>query len=167
MTLTPFHPCKSNSLKSACVNRLEELILSGELKVGRTPAPRKRDLAARFGGSVVPVLHEALVGPGLQGSGDDPSAPRCGDQRLSLSPVRFAILSSLLTYHNGELDPKLVSSMLSMRILVENRKPPNSRHNISPHRKLAELRGIIQSEKIRRSQQPHCADRPGFRVFTS
>lgn len=142
MTL-PLSPLQVNSLKSACVNRLEELILSGELKVGER-LPAERDLAARLGVSR-PVLHEALVD--LASKGLVTIHPRRGVVINDfLKSGSFAILSSLLTYHNGELDPKLVSSMLSMRILVETETAQLAAQYITPSQ-LAELRGIIQSEK--------------------
>ena len=55
----PLKPLHVDSLKEACVKRLEELILSGELKVG-VRLPSERDFAASLGVSR-PVLHEALV----------------------------------------------------------------------------------------------------------
>jgi DNA-binding transcriptional MocR family regulator len=52
-------PLRVPSLKEACVQRLEELILSGELKAGEKLAS-ERELALQLGISR-PVLHEALV----------------------------------------------------------------------------------------------------------
>ena len=52
-------PLKIQSLKDACVSRLEQLILSGELKIGEQ-LPSERDFALRIGVSR-PVLHAALV----------------------------------------------------------------------------------------------------------
>lgn len=141
MTL-PIEPLQVNSLKSACVSRLEELILSGELKVGER-LPAERDLAARLGVSR-PVLHEALVD--LSAKGLVTINPRRGvminDFRKSGS---MAILSSLLSYHNGEIDPQLVKSLLSMRILVETETARLAAEHASPEQ-LAELRQIVQSE---------------------
>jgi GntR family transcriptional regulator, transcriptional repressor for pyruvate dehydrogenase complex len=138
----PIEPLQVNSLKSACVNRLEELILSGELKVGER-LPAERDLAVRLGVSR-PVLHEALVD--LAGKGLVTINPRRGvtinDFRKSGS---LAILSSLLSYHNGELDPQMVGSMLSMRILVETETARLAAQHASAEQ-LAELRGILASE---------------------
>jgi GntR family transcriptional repressor for pyruvate dehydrogenase complex len=142
MTL-PIEPLQVNSLKSACVARLEELILSGELKTGER-LPAERNLAARLGVSR-PVLHEALVD--LAAKGLVTINPRRGvvinDFRKSGS---FAILSSLLTYHNGELDPQFVSSLLAMRILVETETARLAAGHASADQ-LAELRDIVQREK--------------------
>lgn len=141
MTL-PIEPLQVNSLKSACVARLEELILSGELKVGER-LPAERDLAARLGVSR-PVLHEALVD--LAAKGLVTINPRRGvavnDFRKSGS---MAILSSLLAYHNGEIDPQLVASLLSMRILVETETARLAAEHASAAQ-LAELRKIVLSE---------------------
>lgn len=142
MTL-PIEPLQVNSLKSACVARLEELIISGELKAGER-LPAERDLAARLGVSR-PVLHEALVD--LAAKGLVTINPRRGvvinDFRKSGS---FAILSSLLTYHNGELDPQFVSSLLAMRILVETETARLAAEHASAEQ-LTELHSIIQQEK--------------------
>ena len=141
MTL-PIEPLQVNSLKSACVARLEELILSGELKAGER-LPAERDLAARLGVSR-PVLHEALVD--LAAKGLVTINPRRGvevnDFRKSGS---MAILSSLLAYHNGEIDPQMVASLLSMRILVETETARLAAEQASAAQ-LAELRKIVLSE---------------------
>ena len=109
-------PLQVESLKDACVTRLEELILSGELKAGER-LPSERDFAISLGVSR-PVLHEALVD--LAAKGLVSILPRRGvevnDYRQSGS---MAILSSLLTYHNGQFDPQLTSSLFAMRLLVE------------------------------------------------
>jgi DNA-binding FadR family transcriptional regulator len=109
-------PLKVPSLKEACVQRLEELILSGELKAGEKLAS-ERELALQLGISR-PVLHEALVD--LAAKGLVTIEPRRGvyinDFRVNGS---VAILSSLLAYHQGRLDPALMQSLLDMRQLVE------------------------------------------------
>ncbi|PKO00597.1 MAG: GntR family transcriptional regulator [Chloroflexi bacterium HGW-Chloroflexi-4] len=141
MTL-PFEPLLVNSLKSACVARLEELILSGELKVGER-LPAERDLALRLGVSR-PVLHEALVDLAVKGLVT--INPRRGvvinDFRKSGS---MAILSSLLSYHNGDLDPGIVSSLFSMRLLVETETARLAAKKASTDQ-LEELRQIVEKE---------------------
>jgi DNA-binding FadR family transcriptional regulator len=141
MTL-PIEPLQVNSLKSACVARLEGLILSGELKVGER-LPAERDLAARLGVSR-PVLHEALVD--LAAKGLVTINPRRGvvinDFRKSGS---MAILSSLLSYHNGELDPRFISSLFSMRLLVETETARLAAIHASAEQ-LQELQQIVQKE---------------------
>jgi GntR family transcriptional regulator, transcriptional repressor for pyruvate dehydrogenase complex len=109
-------PIKFQSLKAACVARLEELILSGELKIGER-LPSERDFATRIGVSR-PVLHEALVD--LDTKGLVQIIPRRGtfvsDYRRSGS---LSILSSLLVYRDGKLDPLFIQSLIDMRLVVE------------------------------------------------
>jgi GntR family transcriptional regulator, transcriptional repressor for pyruvate dehydrogenase complex len=56
---TNFETIKIKSIKGVCVARLEDLILSGECKLGER-LPAERDFAVQIGVSR-PVLHEALV----------------------------------------------------------------------------------------------------------
>lgn len=109
-------PLQVESLKDACITRMEELILSGELKAGER-LPAERDLANRLGVSR-PVLHEALVD--LAAKGLVSILPRRGvvvnDYRQSGS---MAILSSLLNYQNGQFDPQFTESLFAMRLLIE------------------------------------------------
>lgn len=112
----PLSPLQVTSLKQACIHRLEELILSGELKPGQR-LPAERDLAARLGISR-PVLHEALVD--LAAKGLVRIQPRHG---VTINDFRtqgsVAILSSLLAYHQGNLDPQLVQSLMDYRMVME------------------------------------------------
>jgi DNA-binding FadR family transcriptional regulator len=114
---TAFEPLKIQSLKEACVGRLEQLILSGELKIGEQ-LPSERDFAVRIGVSR-PVLHAALVD--LDSKGLVQIIPRRGvfvsDFRRSGS---LAMLGSLLGYHDGNLDPAFTRSLIAMRLLVES-----------------------------------------------
>jgi GntR family transcriptional regulator, transcriptional repressor for pyruvate dehydrogenase complex len=109
-------PLRVQSLKEACILRLENMILSGEFKIGAR-LPSERDLAERLKISR-PVLHEALVDLALKGLVR--IAPRRGvfvnDYRKDGS---CAILSSLLSYNNGEFDPQFTQSLLDMRINME------------------------------------------------
>jgi GntR family transcriptional repressor for pyruvate dehydrogenase complex len=111
-----FEPLKAQSLKETCVCRLEELILSGELKIGER-LPSERELAARLNISR-PVLHEALVD--LSAKGLVRIVPRRGvfinDYRREGS---LALLSSLLNFHNGKLDPLFRQSLIDMRLTLE------------------------------------------------
>ena len=142
MTL-PIEPLQVNSLKSACIARLEELILSGELKVGER-LPAERDLALRLGVSR-PVLHEALVD--LSAKGLVTITPRRG---VMVNDFRkfgsMAILSSLLAYHNGELDPHFIKSLLAMRILVETETARLAAEHASAAQ-LGDLDDIIRRER--------------------
>lgn len=115
MTFT-VEPLRFHSLKEACVLRLEEHILSGEWKAGQK-LPPERELASRLGISR-PVLHEALVELSTKGLVN--ITPRksitVNDFRKSGS---VAILSSLLAYKEGFLEPAFVQSLLGMRLLLE------------------------------------------------
>jgi GntR family transcriptional regulator, transcriptional repressor for pyruvate dehydrogenase complex len=114
--LDGLYPIKSDSLKEICIRRFEELILSGAFAVGER-LPPERDLAKRLGVSR-PVVHEALVD--IAAKGLVSMTPRIGamvnDFRRQGS---IALLTSLLEYHKGKLDPKLLEGMLNMRLLVE------------------------------------------------
>jgi GntR family transcriptional regulator, transcriptional repressor for pyruvate dehydrogenase complex len=114
--LDGLHPIKTDRLKDVCIRRFEELILSGAFSVGER-LPPERDLAKRLGVSR-PVVHEALVN--IAAKGLVSMTPRIGatvnDFRRQGS---IALLTSLLEYHQGKLDPKLLEGMLNMRLLVE------------------------------------------------
>lgn len=142
MMNSPIEPLRVTSLKDACVARLEELILSGELPVGER-LPAERDLALKLGVSR-PVLHEALVD--LASKGLVSILPRRGvvvnDFRQSGS---FAILSSLMSYNNGVLAPSFEQSLLGIRILIERETARLAALNAS-NEQINELRGIIAEE---------------------
>ncbi len=109
-------PLKSQSLKEQFVQRFEELILAGELKIGQK-LPSERDLAQKLGVSR-PVVHEGIVE--LAARGLVTQKPRVGtvinDFRKEGS---IALLSSLINYHKGGLDEKFLESMLELRLLME------------------------------------------------
>lgn len=109
-------PLQVQSLKEACITKLQELILSGKLKIGEALPPERR-LAEQLGVSR-PVLHEAIVD--LASKGLVTIVPRRGvfvsDFRTSGS---VAMLSALISYHNGELDKPFLESLLQMRQLME------------------------------------------------
>ena len=113
LSLQPLHV---TSLKAACIRQLEHLILSGELRINEK-LPPERELAIQLQVSR-PVVHEAIVD--LAAKGLVTIIPRQGtvvnDYRISGS---FAMLSSLLTYHEGKLDPAFFSSLLDMRFVFE------------------------------------------------
>lgn len=138
----PLEPLRVHSLKEACVARLEGLILSGELKAGEK-LPAERDLAAQLNISR-PVLHEALVE--LAAKGLVTIQPRHGvlvnDFRTSGS---VAILASLLAYHHGELDPRLVESMFAMRALIERETARLAAEQATPVQ-LEQLRALLERE---------------------
>jgi len=135
-------PIQVQSLKEACVTRLEQMILSGELKIGER-LPSERDFASRLNVSR-PVLHQALVD--LEAKGLVQIIPRRG---VFISDYRrdgsLAMLSSLLSYHNGQLAPDFGQSLLDMRMLVETETARlASQNRIDQH--LAEFQIILEQE---------------------
>ena len=135
-------PLKIQSLKDACVSRLEQLILSGELKIGEQ-LPSERDFALGIGVSR-PVLHAALVD--LDSKGLVKIIPRRGvfvsDFRRSGST---AILGSLITYHAGNLDPAFTRSLIDMRLLVETETARLAALNRT-EQQLVEFRSLLVQE---------------------
>jgi GntR family transcriptional regulator, transcriptional repressor for pyruvate dehydrogenase complex len=109
-------PLQVPSLKEACVRQLEHLILSGELRINEK-LPPERELAVQLQVSR-PVVHEAIVD--LAAKGLVTIIPRQGtivnDYRSSGS---CALLTSLLDYHEGSLDPAFFTSLLDMRYILE------------------------------------------------
>lgn len=109
-------PVQVPSLKEACITKLQELVLSDKLKIGEALPPERR-LAKQLGVSR-PVLHEALVDIATKGL--VAIVPRRGvfvsDFRTSGS---LAMLTALISYHDGELDKSFIESLLQMRLLME------------------------------------------------
>jgi DNA-binding FadR family transcriptional regulator len=109
-------PIRKESLKDVFVSRFEELILSGRLSIGEK-LPSERELALRLGVSR-PVVHDGLMD--LVSKGLVSMKPRVGtvvsDYRREGS---LAILTSLVNYNNGRLDPRLFDSLAEMRMLIE------------------------------------------------
>ncbi|MBW1814590.1 MAG: FadR family transcriptional regulator, partial [Deltaproteobacteria bacterium] len=109
-------PIKSESLKEIFISRFENLILSGKLSIGQK-LPSERELALQLGVSR-PVVHEGLVD--LASKGLITLTPRIGtvvnDYRTEGS---LAMLTSLFNYHDGQLQPAILESVLDMRMLFE------------------------------------------------
>ena len=109
-------PLKTESLKEVFIARFEELILSGRLAIGQK-LPAERELALQLGVSR-PVVHEGLVDLAFKGL--VAMKPRVGtvvnDFRKEGS---LAMLTSLINFHNGRIDPTLLADTLAMRRLVE------------------------------------------------
>lgn len=109
-------PITSESLKDVFVARFEELILSGKISIGQK-LPSERELAIQLNVSR-PVVHEGLVD--LASKGLVTMMPRVGtavnDYRKEGS---LAMLTTLVNYHKGNLNSKLLQSMMEMRILFE------------------------------------------------
>ena len=143
-------PIQIQSLKEACVARLEQMILSGELTIGER-LPSERDFAARLNVSR-PVLHQALVD--LQAKGLVQIIPRRG---VFISDYRrdgsLAMLSSLLSYHNGQLAPDFGQSMLDMRMLLETETARLAAGNRS-EAQLGEFRELLAQEEKAADSDP-------------
>ena len=109
-------PLSNPSLKDVFIERFEDLILSGQLKIGQK-LPSERELALRLGVSR-PVVHSGLID--LETKGLVTLTPRVGavvnDYRLKGS---LALLNSLVAYHQGDLESDLLTSLLAMRRLFE------------------------------------------------
>lgn len=109
-------PIRTESLKDVFIRRFEDLILSGKFPVGQK-LPSERELALQLGVSR-PVVHEGLVD--LAAKGLVTMIPRVGtlvnDYRKEGS---LSILASLINYHQGNLEPGLLASLLEMRLLFE------------------------------------------------
>jgi GntR family transcriptional repressor for pyruvate dehydrogenase complex len=109
-------PIRTDSLKEAFIKRFEELIFSGKFAIGQR-LPSERELALQLGVSR-PVVHEGLVD--LAAKSLVTMIPRVGtivnDYRKEGS---LSILTSLVNYHEGSLEPRLLDSLLQMRLLFE------------------------------------------------
>jgi DNA-binding FadR family transcriptional regulator len=135
-------PLKIQSLKDACIARLEGLILSGELKIGER-LPSERDFAARLGVSR-PVLHEALVD--LDAKGLVEIVPRRGVFVSDyLTKGSLTLLTALLAYSDGELSEPFLRSLLDMRMLMETETARLAALHHTPER-MQTLHGILDQE---------------------
>ncbi len=109
-------PVQADNLTDACVDRLEELILTSKFEVGKR-LPSQRKLAQQLGVSR-PVVHEALVYLASKGLVD--MVPRVGtvvnDYR---EKGTIAMLVSLFKHQREEAAPKLHDSLLAFRFLLE------------------------------------------------
>jgi len=99
-----------------CIDRLEKLILSGDLDVGQKLPPQR--LLAEQMGVGRPVIKAALQH--LAANGMVKIIPRVG---TVVSDYRkegaIAMLTSLLKYERGNVAPKLLDGLLDIRGLVE------------------------------------------------
>jgi DNA-binding FadR family transcriptional regulator len=147
---TVIEPIQAQGLKEACVSRLEQMILSGELKIGER-LPSEREFASRLNVSR-PVLHQALVE--LEAKGLVQIVPRRG---VFISDYRrdgsLAMLSSLLSYHNGSLAPDFGQSMLDMRLLLEVETARLAVQNRTEDQ-LGEFREILENEDKAANNDP-------------
>jgi DNA-binding FadR family transcriptional regulator len=148
MNFPEIEPLAVKSLKEVCIARLESLILSGQLQIGER-LPSERDLAVKLGVSR-PVLHEAIVD--LSNKGLVNIQPRRGvyisDYRVTGS---FALLSSLLSYHQGGLDRDFQRSLMDMRRVLETETARLAALNGSPEQ-IEQLRRNIELERISKAE---------------
>ncbi|MBN1267721.1 MAG: FadR family transcriptional regulator [Anaerolineales bacterium] len=109
-------PVQNQSLQQTCALRMEAKILSGEWIAGQR-LHSERTLAQELQVSR-PVVHQALVD--LAAKGLVCIVPRRGvfvcDYRTSGS---LAVLSTLLTYKDQEIDPQLIHDLIEARKLIE------------------------------------------------
>jgi len=141
--LAALRPIKTEALKDICVARFEELIISGKLSPGQK-LPSERELALQLGVSR-PVVHEALVD--IAAKGLVSLKPRVGtivnDYRKDGS---LALLNSLVNYHDGKLEPKLLDGLLEMRILFEMENAKLAARNRTDLQ-ASELKKIVKKEE--------------------
>jgi GntR family transcriptional repressor for pyruvate dehydrogenase complex len=141
--LPKLKPVKTDTLKEICVTRFEELIISGKLSPGQK-LPPERELAMQLGVSR-PIVHEALVD--IAAKGLVSLKPRIGavvnDYRREGS---LALLNSLVNYHDGELEPKLLDGLLDMRILFETENARLAAKNRTDEQ-ARDLKQLVQQEK--------------------
>lgn len=140
--LDGLEPVKTDSLKEVCIKQFEGLILSGTFAVGQK-LPPERELAKKLGVSR-PVVHEVLVD--IAAKGLVTITPRKGtvvnDFRRKGSVV---LLTSLLEYHKGKLDPKLLEGLLNMRLLVEIENARLAANNRTTAQ-LEEFKNVLEQE---------------------
>lgn len=137
------HPIETKTPKEIFIERFEQMILSGQLIIGQK-LPPERELAEKLKVSR-PVVHEGLLD--LASKGLVTLVPRVGsyvnDFRKHGS---LGILTSLLTYHGGNLDPKLLQDLLEMRMLIEVENARLAAENRSSEQ-LDQLEQLLVSEQ--------------------
>lgn len=137
-------PIRKESLKDVFVTRFEDLILSGKFSIGEK-LPSERELALRLGVSR-PVVHDGLMD--LVSKGLVSMKPRVGtvvnDYRREGS---LSILTSLVNYQNGKLDPRLFESMVEMRMLFEVETARLAASRRTPEH-LDALKGLLEEETV-------------------
>ena len=135
-------PIRTESLKDVFIKRFEELILSGKFPVGQK-LPSERELALQLGVSR-PIVHEGLVD--LAAKGLITLIPRVGtivnDFRKEGS---LSLLTSLVNYHQGYLEPGLLVSLLDMRLLFEVETARLAAANRNQEQ-LDSIRALLQEE---------------------
>jgi GntR family transcriptional regulator, transcriptional repressor for pyruvate dehydrogenase complex len=135
-------PLKAKSLKEEFIERFEHLILSGMFKIGEK-LPSERYLAEHMKISR-PVVHEGLVE--LASKGLITMIPRKGsivnDYRKEGS---IELLTTLINYHEGDIEPQIMNSLLQMRLLFETEVARLAGENRNEDN-IKELEAIIDEE---------------------
>jgi DNA-binding FadR family transcriptional regulator len=117
------------SLKAACVEELERLIVTGRMPIG-SAVPAERDLAERLGASR-PVVHEAMVE--LASKGFVRVEPRKGAVVNDFyRHGTLAVFETIVLRNGGEFPPDALADVLAFRMLIETETA----------RRAAERRGV-------------------------
>jgi DNA-binding FadR family transcriptional regulator len=107
---------EAKSLKAACVEELERLIITGRMPIG-SAVPAERDLAERLGASR-PVVHEAMVE--LASKGFVRVEPRKGAVVNDFyRQGTLSILETIVLRNGGEFPPDALADVLAFRLLIE------------------------------------------------
>lgn len=107
---------ESESLKDKFVKKIEELIISGELSIGEQ-LPPEREIASQMGISRT-IVHTGIIE--LAAKGLVTIYPRKGtvvNDYRTLGTIE--ILNTLMNYEHGEIEDKLLDSILETRYLIE------------------------------------------------
>lgn len=152
-------PLESESLKDQCVDRLEELIITGVFAIGdRLPA--ERDLAKQLGISR-PVLHEALVD--LAAKGLVTQTPRLGSVVNDFrQDGTINLLTTLLRHGASSEHTILVSDLLDVRMIFEVHAAELAAINRTPGQ-LARLEAILSEQNGQHSWSPRTLAEYDFR----
>ena len=131
------------SLKKACIQKLQQAILSGTFSIGER-LPSERELAKKLGVSR-PVLHEAVVALNEQGLVQ--IEPRRGvfvrDYRKESS---IALIATLLEYEEGDFAPALFTSLMNGRVLIEKETASLAAQH-SEYEEVNALRSLLETGK--------------------
>ena len=136
-------PIQKDSLIEKFVRRFENLILSGNIRIGEK-LPSERELAAKMDVSRQ-VVHEGLMDLAVKGLVS--LKPRSGwivnDYRKSGS---LPLLNSLFEYGEGELDREVAESLFSVRMLMETEAAGEAAEHRTEEN-LRDLHSVIEKEK--------------------
>ena len=140
-----FEDLQAESLKDIFVKKIEELIISGKIKIGEQ-LPAEREIASQMGISRT-IVHSGLIELAVKGF--ITIQPRRGtvvnDYRTCGT---LAVLNSLMNYSEGEIDEKLLNSIISTRYLIEVENARLAALNRS-HEDLLILKKIIDHENLK------------------